>query len=156
VERSVNGGSFTLAATVGVNATAWSQAGLLPETTYTYRVRAFNSGGSSPFTAEAGVITPPNPPSAPTGLSGVALNSASVALTWSDTSSTEVGFRIYRWDAGSGVYAPIHETGANATGYTDVSVAANTRYVYYVVAFNVTGASSATNKASVTTPAASP
>jgi hypothetical protein len=40
---------FTQIATVGVNVTIYSDKGLLPSTTYNYRVSAYNSGGDSDY-----------------------------------------------------------------------------------------------------------
>ena len=49
VERSSNGTSFTVIATTGPNATAYSVTGLASNTRYYFRVRAFNSLGSSAY-----------------------------------------------------------------------------------------------------------
>jgi fibronectin type 3 domain-containing protein len=99
------------------------------------------------------VTTLPNPPTAPTGLAANTITRTSVVLTWTDTSSVESGYRVWRWDAGTAVYTLIHTTAANATSYTDTSVAAGTRYVYYVTAFNVSGSSSGCTKVIAQTPA---
>ncbi len=48
IERSSGGGSFALVATVGANATSYSNSGLTADTTYSYRVMAFsNTDGDS-------------------------------------------------------------------------------------------------------------
>ncbi len=50
VERSTNGGdTFTNVATVGKNTTTYSSKNLSGNTTYQYRVRAFNSAGNSSY-----------------------------------------------------------------------------------------------------------
>lgn len=48
--RSVNGGAYTLLASVG-NVSSYQDTGLAPGTSYSYQVRATNSAGQSPYTA---------------------------------------------------------------------------------------------------------
>lgn len=58
IERSDNGGSFVQVATVGANATTYSNAGLKKKRTYTYRVRAYNASGNSGYSNTASATTP--------------------------------------------------------------------------------------------------
>jgi hypothetical protein len=52
-------GTFSEIATVGVNATSYiDTAGVQPSTTYTYRLRAYNTFGNSPYSSEASATTP--------------------------------------------------------------------------------------------------
>ncbi|HEX3187659.1 MAG TPA: galactose oxidase-like domain-containing protein [Pyrinomonadaceae bacterium] len=53
IERSPDGITFTEIATVGENATAYSNTGLTCNTFYQYRVRSFNTGGNSAFSNSA-------------------------------------------------------------------------------------------------------
>lgn len=53
IERSVNGGSFTQIAQVGANVRTFTNSGLNKNTTYTYRVRAFNANGNSAYSNTA-------------------------------------------------------------------------------------------------------
>lgn len=61
IEDSTDGTSFTRIATASVNATSYSVTGLTPGTSYTFRVQAFNTIGSSAYTntASATTISPP-------------------------------------------------------------------------------------------------
>ncbi len=60
IEREANGtGDWTQIALVGTNATTYEDIGLSPETTYSYRVRAHNMTGDSPWSAEAQATTMP-------------------------------------------------------------------------------------------------
>jgi hypothetical protein len=53
IERSVNGGGFAQIAQVGANVRTFTNSGLNKNTSYTYRVRAFNANGNSPFSNTA-------------------------------------------------------------------------------------------------------
>jgi hypothetical protein len=59
IERSTrNNSSFTQIATVGANVTSYSSTGLSKNTTYYYRVRAYNADGDSAYSNEASATTP--------------------------------------------------------------------------------------------------
>jgi hypothetical protein len=49
IERKEQGGGFTQITTVVANVTTYTDTGLTSNTRYTYRVRAYNSGGNSPY-----------------------------------------------------------------------------------------------------------
>jgi subtilisin family serine protease len=67
IERCKDAGctDFSEIATVGANLTSFQNAGLSSSTTYSYRVRAYNSGGNSAYsnTATARTADEPPPPS---------------------------------------------------------------------------------------------
>jgi fibronectin type 3 domain-containing protein len=58
-------GTFTLIAKAGVNVTSYSNTSLSANTTYFYRVRAYNTAGNSNYSNEVQVVTPPTPPQRP-------------------------------------------------------------------------------------------
>ena|ERR1017187_3858525 len=53
IERSLDGTNFSQIAQVSTNTTKYRNTGLFPNTTYSYRVRAYNAGGASAFTTAA-------------------------------------------------------------------------------------------------------
>ena len=57
IESDGGGGSFSEIATVGAGVTNYSDTGLNANTTYTYRVRAFNGDGNSGYSNEASATT---------------------------------------------------------------------------------------------------
>ncbi len=57
IERSLDGISWSLAGTAGINATGYVDTALTPNTTYHYRVRAKNSGGISDHSNVASATT---------------------------------------------------------------------------------------------------
>jgi fibronectin type 3 domain-containing protein len=62
IEQSTDGGNtWTVPATASANATSYALSGLQPNTTYTFRVRAFNSKGNSGYSnsASASTLSPP-------------------------------------------------------------------------------------------------
>ena len=69
VERRVGTGSYFEITRVGVNIATYVDSQVLPSTTYTYRVRAFNTAGFSAYSNEASA-TVPGPPAAPSNLMG--------------------------------------------------------------------------------------
>ena len=50
VERSTNGSTWTRVATLGANAASYNSTGLKSNTSYYFRVRAYNNTGSSAYT----------------------------------------------------------------------------------------------------------
>jgi hypothetical protein len=62
IERSTNGTKFQQIATVGANVTSFASTGLSRDRTYYYRVRAYNSAGSSPYSNVASARTLANSP----------------------------------------------------------------------------------------------
>ncbi len=61
IERKTGGGGFNEILTLSADMTSVSDTGLTPGTVYTYRIRAYNSYGHSPYSNEAGDTTPFNP-----------------------------------------------------------------------------------------------
>jgi len=62
IERSLDGQNFTEIATVGPNVQSYNDTGLTPQTTYFYRVLAFNNFGNSEPSNVAAETTPKPPP----------------------------------------------------------------------------------------------
>jgi hypothetical protein len=77
------------------NVTSISVTGLTPKTTYYYRIRGYNNGGTGVNSNIISVTTLPNAPAAPSGLTGYSC-SDKVTLTWSaSTASDFLRYRIY-------------------------------------------------------------
>ena len=155
IERRLGLGAFAQIATVGPNATSFSDTGLTPLTGYGYRVRAYNSAGDSDYSNVASATTTggPSPPTAPSNLSATATSSTQINLAWTDNSSTEDGFYVERKTGAGGTYSQIASPGANVTSYSDTGLSASTEYYYRVRAYNSAGTSSYSNEANATTSA---
>lgn len=62
IQRKTPGGNFSDVASTGADITTFSDLGLIPNTTYTYRVYAYNSAGNSlQYSNEVTVTTSANP-----------------------------------------------------------------------------------------------
>jgi titin len=157
LERSQTSGSgFQSIVTTSGNVTTYSDTDLLAETPYFYRVKAINDVGSSAYTAEVSVVTPPLPPASPTALVATAVSSVQIDLTWHDASTNERGFEIERSLSSGTGFTLITTTAANVTHYSDANLNANTAYYYRARAINMGGHSSYTAEALATTLQAPP
>jgi subtilisin-like proprotein convertase family protein len=157
IERSREGGSFVKIAEVTPGATAYDDTGVLPETQYSYRVRAVSIYGPSEYSNVATVTTPPPPPpAAPSDLSAVfASPYTAVFLSWRDNSSSELGFRIEKSVNGAPFFQ-LAQVGADTTEFIDSSVSYGNTYSYRVRAFNSGGSSGSSNVATVGTAPVAP
>ncbi len=92
------GGTYTEIKTLSTNITSYSDTGLNPDTTYYYRIRAYNSFGHSDYSNEANATTKPagTAPSKPLNLTGIANSTSEISLTWTDNSGNEDGFKLER------------------------------------------------------------
>ena len=160
IQRSASA-TFTGVTTITQNVvdlTAYSDLGRTANTTYFYRVRAFNATGPSAWSNTAFATTLPlAPPAAPSGLSATAVSPSQIDLTWTDNANNETGFTIQRSTspAFAGV-TTITQNVVNLVAYSNTGRAQNTTYYYRVRAFNADGFSTWSNTASATTPPAVP
>jgi probable HAF family extracellular repeat protein len=99
---------------------------------------------------ERAILLTPTLPSAPTSLVATAVSTSQVSLSWTDTSSNERGFAIWR-KKDSDDYALVARVGPDTTAYTDAGVSTGNTYTYRVCATNGMGASGWTNEAAATT-----
>ncbi len=89
-------------------------------------------------------------PNAPSNLSATAVASNRINIAWTDNSTNEGGFKIYRLAPG-GSWTNIATTASNVTSYSDIPLLPSTTYSYKVTAFNSYGESSASNTGTQTT-----
>ena len=156
IERCTGAGcsNFAQIAAVGANVTSYWNTSLGASTSYSYRVRAFNASGDSPYSNTASAVTQTTPalPAAPTNLVAVVISKSQINLAWTDNANIETGFRILRCKGSTCAnFALIATVGANVTSYADTNLTVNTTYRYRVYAFNASGNSSYSNVAAATT-----
>ncbi|SMP61713.1 fibronectin type III domain-containing protein [Anoxynatronum buryatiense] len=146
IERKTGSGNYSEIATVSANITNYTNTGLSNNTTYTYRVRAYNAVGNSDYSNEA-AVTIASVPAKPDELKITSTSTDRLTITWKDNSSNEKGFRIER-KTGSGNFSEIATVSANATSYTNTGLSNNTTYTYRVRAYNDAGNSNYSNEVS--------
>jgi phosphodiesterase/alkaline phosphatase D-like protein len=153
IQRSTDGVTFHTITNVNANVTTYTDHGLMPETTYFYRIGAFNACGFNNKQSVASATTLPSTcptPAPPSNLTATATSSSSIDLSWTDNSNNEMGFRIQRSTNGV-TFAPLVNVNANVTTYTDNGLNPGTTYFYRVGAFNACGFSNDPTAASATT-----
>ena len=141
IERRLEKGAYKKVKTVSANRVKIDDSGLLVNTSYSYRVRAENIMGNSPYSNIATAKTVNKKPESPSKLALKLVSAASVELTWKDNSNNESHFRIDR-RAGKDIFREIGRASGNVAKFTDKGLQANTTYIYRVRAENEVGNSS--------------
>lgn len=141
LERSEDGVAYRVVEVLGTS-TTWTDVGLSPGATYSYRVRGISwNNPTSDYSAAAQITMPDRLPGAPIEPSRLeAETTATTAtLTWTNNDATESAFKIER-----AVFSPWHPqpwttvaiTAPGATSFTDTGLRAEATYVYRVSATN--------------------
>ena len=151
IEYKTDSASYSILSITG-NLTTYLNTGLLPNTTYTYRVSAINSAGIGNSSNEYSITTPSIPiqtyiPSSPVILGVTKISNTSLQIIWttpSDNGGTPItGYLIQR--NGTTI---ITNTSSNQTSYTDTNLLPNHQQTYQVAAWNSVGLGSFSNSAS--------
>ncbi len=153
--KSGSGGYGPVSSSIAAGDTSYSDSGLTPGTTYTYRILARNSVGNGAWSSEASATTDALPPDAITDLS--ITGTAVVFLRWTNPADNGRPITSYRLErkAGSGSYAALSNgPGAGATRFIEILFTPETTYTYRIRAVNSVGNAAWSNEVSVTTPAA--
>ena len=122
----------------------WTDADVKDEVTYVYRVKAYNSKGSSERSNFARITMemPPKPPTEAPTLSGEVTDDG-IALSWTGvTDETVTGYQILRRRPEQGentLLVYVEDTGSAATTFTDTDVEDDVVYAYRVKAKNEVG-----------------
>ena len=158
VQRALTaGGPWQVVTFVTVNSTSYRDTALAASTTYWYRVRASRNAGFSDGSNEASATTdaapPPTTPAAPEAASAVPAGSNVAAITWTDRSWNEDGFRIERSLDGGASWTVAGSVGVGSTIFYDGGQSEVER-CYRVTAFNAQGASALSNVDCTKLPAA--
>lgn len=155
IERSSNKmKAYVQVATVGEDVSSYQNTGLAADTTYSYRIRAYNKKGNSGYSNEASATTQPTPtlpPTPPSGLTATAVSTTEIDLVWVDNSNNEESFKIERKTGAGGVYAEIDTVAAGVTTYQNTGLAHSTQFFYQVRAWNSAGNSAYSNEDDATT-----
>jgi titin len=151
IERSTGmANKFAQIAVVSPNVVSFIDTGVSGSTKYFYRVRAFNSVGSSAYSNNASVTTPSGQLASPSGLKATSVSSTEIDLTWNNNGANATSIKIERSVNGTN-FAQIAAVGGNATTFSDTGLSAATTYSYRVRASNASGDSAYSNVASAKT-----
>ncbi len=159
IQRKSGSGNYAdiATSTIAAGATAYTDTGLTPGASYTYRIRARNSVGDGAWSNEPSATTPAAPPDAITDLTATAASSTQIRLTWTPPAANGAAINSYTIErkAGSGSFVALGTgPGAAANSFTDYGLTPSTTYTYRMTAFNVEGGSDWSNEATATTPSA--
>ncbi len=145
VEMASDIGFTNILQTVTTSANAVSQgfSGLIPSTTYYFRVNAFNGVGTSAWSAPLVAATSPATiPLPPTNLTTSNVTQTSITLNWVDNSNNESGFTVQiATNNGFTQNLQTFTTGPNATSYVFTGLTPGTKYYFRVASFNAAGQS---------------
>lgn len=142
-------GAFSTVANLDAGTTEWAEGDLTEDKFYVYRVRGTSGGGNTGW-AVTTVQTQLNPPSSPSILDN---QNDTVTVGWSDESSVETSYAVYRRLAGLGAsFALIATKPAGSTSHADATVAAEKTYEYRVRTKGPSGAVADSTIVQVLTP----
>ncbi len=130
---------FTVTYPLPANTITYTNSGLAPNNSYTYRLRAYKSA-DCPWSLVSGTQSITATVPAPTGLTLQALSSTGIKLTWANTTLTETGFVVERCSGGScsdfSVLTASSSIAPHGTTFTDSSACSGTAYSYRIKAKN--------------------
>jgi len=111
-----NGNWFQIK-TLKPNVTTFTNVSLVPDTTYSYRVYAFNEGGDSAYSDIASATTFSDAPNAPSRLRAWAVSTSKIALSWDDPNSGSAAYEIEESADGS-TWSVVGYNGTGDTTFT--------------------------------------
>jgi uncharacterized protein YxeA len=118
------------------SSTSYTDTGLSSNTTYYYKVSAYNYYGEGSLSSYASATTSGTTPSAPSSVSASAQSASSITVSWGSVSGAS-GYYVYRATSSGGTYSLVDST--SSTSYTDTGLSSDTIYYYKVSAYNGNG-----------------
>src|SRR2546427_3119985 len=159
IESSTDGGTTwnIVVANTGSTGTWYSNYHLLGSTTYSFRVSAINSAGtSSPSNTASATTKPATVPDPPTGLTTPYISYSQISTSWAaplnEGGSPITGYKIERSTDGGTTWIIIAPNVApSPRWYSNYNLLASTTYTYRVSAINSVGTGSSSSIVSATT-----
>ena len=136
--KSEHDSVFLEVVTLSPNSIQFLDTGLNHFTEYSYRLKAKNLRGFSPYSKIASGRTLKFYPLPPTNLEANAISPSQIELSWVDQEDHELGFVIERRTDGSD-YTPIALIEADVEQYVDRNLKSNTSYTYRIYSHNERG-----------------
>jgi len=140
IQRSLDGiSSWTTIGTVIENVTTYSDNSLSPNTTYYYRIIAYNAIGNSTASTKKSAKTLMAPPNAPSDIIVSTISATQLLIEWTEGYGTETGFIVQR-SLDNSSWTIVHTTPtSNVFTFSDSGLTPSTTYYYRVSAFNGSG-----------------
>jgi hypothetical protein len=135
------------------NNTEFAVEGLKPNTTYSFRINAFNAEGASAYCTPVSATTlesPTSPPAAPSGLAATAKSDSVIVLVWTDNSDVEEGF-ILEWGPNGSNWETLDKVKPDQVEYVIEGLKPATAYYFRIFAYNGEGQSAYSDPANATT-----
>jgi len=150
VEKMDNSsGKWIEIASLSQNVTSYIIENLSISTSYTYRIKAYNSTNNS-YSHSGEITVSLKKSEVPSNIVVTALSSTEIRIDWSDNSETEMGFAVERKKNG-GEYVEIAKVPSNTISYIDKGLSPNQQYFYRIRSYNENGYSSYSSSKSVST-----
>lgn len=102
--------------------------------TYTNATNIANLHSTTDGSRRVYTFTPPAPPAAPTALSFTGVSATGMTLNWTDNSTTEAGYNVYR-SVDNVNYTLVGQLAANTITYAASSLSPSTLYYWKVVSY---------------------
>jgi phosphodiesterase/alkaline phosphatase D-like protein len=134
------------------NVTEYVVEGLKPDTTYWFRINAFNAKGASAYCTPVNATTQSEgtAPDAPSGLSATAKSDSVIVLSWTDNSDNEEGF-VLEWGPDGSKWETLEKVKPDSVEYIVEGLKPTTVYYFRIFAYNGEGSSDYSNTANATT-----
>ena len=135
VERCQGAGCTTFAQIGTTPTTSYNDTGLTAATSYSYRIRAQDSGGTDgPYSSVVSLTTPPTIPSLPGDLTGTSPSQTEIDLAWvaSTENNGSIGQYLVERCQGSACTNFSQVGTTTGTTYDDTTLTGNTTYSYRV------------------------
>jgi hypothetical protein len=147
-------GNYQEIGTVTANVTTFTDKSLDQNTTYFYKILAYNNVGESELSNALQASTLGlQIPAAPDNFVMQSLNLTECTIAWQDRSGNETGFEIEREGPDPSGTIVTYQVAANTTSYKDVGLKMNSNYRYRIRSYNTDGYSTyTTNTIQITTP----
>ena len=153
VQRCQGAGCTNFAHLASPTGTTYSDTGLPPGNTYSYRVQAFHTMGTLSLLSNRASATTQTPPTAPSNLTATATSASQINLSWiASTSSVGLANYVLQRCQGVGCTNFVQIATPAGTTYSDTGLTFGTSYSYQVQAVDTAGnLSPFSNLASATT-----
>ena len=158
IERSTDGSSFSVLASVDANVTTYANTGLAASTKYWYRVKAKNSAGNSGWsnTADATTQSPPvtilpKPTNLREKMGNPVINQ--ISIVWDENAQDETGYEVSRATNSTTTWEVLKgDLPAQSKEYVDKAVRTGNKYYYRVRAIRNSSFSEYSDVLSVNAP----